>query len=29
MPIAVGDKIPDVEVRTMGADGAPQAGPHR
>jgi glutaredoxin/glutathione-dependent peroxiredoxin len=25
MPIAVGDKIPDVEVRTMGADGAPQA----
>jgi hypothetical protein len=25
MPIAVGDKIPDVEVRTMGADGSPQA----
>ena len=24
MPIAVGDKIPDVEVRTLGADGMPQ-----
>ena len=21
MPIAVGDKIPDVEIKTMGADG--------
>ncbi|HLF40993.1 MAG TPA: peroxiredoxin [Acidimicrobiia bacterium] len=25
MPIAVGDKIPDVEVRVMGAGGAPEA----
>ena len=24
MPIAVGDKIPDVEVRTLGDDGMPQ-----
>jgi glutaredoxin/glutathione-dependent peroxiredoxin len=25
MAIAVGDKVPDVEVRTMGADGMPEA----
>jgi peroxiredoxin len=25
MPIAIGDKVPDVEVRTLGADGMPQA----
>jgi peroxiredoxin len=25
MAIAVGDKIPDVEVRTLGEDGAPQS----
>jgi peroxiredoxin len=25
MPIAVGDKVPDVEVRTLGPDGMPQA----
>jgi glutaredoxin/glutathione-dependent peroxiredoxin len=24
MAISVGDKVPDVEVKTMGADGAPQ-----
>ena len=24
MPAAVGDKVPDVEVRTLGADGMPQ-----
>jgi peroxiredoxin len=24
MPIAVGDKVPDVEVRILGADGMPQ-----
>ena len=24
MAIAVGDKVPDVEVRTLGADGMPQ-----
>src|ERR1700747_3676525 len=25
MAISVGDKVPDVEVKTMGPDGAPQA----